>query len=54
MLASSRLKPVPQVRRAFSRTGFSREGVIRHAAKLRVFALASSRLKPVPLKTARR
>ncbi len=49
-LASSRLKPVPQVLRAFSGTGLSREGVGCHTAKLRVHTLAFSRLKPVPLK----
>jgi hypothetical protein len=49
-LASSRLKPVPQVLRAFRGTGFSREGVGCHTAKLRVHTLAFSRLKPVPLK----
>jgi hypothetical protein len=32
-------------------TGFSREGVGRHAAELRMFTRASSRLKPVPLKS---
>ena len=35
--------------RCLCRTGFSREGVSGHAAKVRVFDLASSRLKPVPL-----
>ncbi len=31
------------------RTGFSRESVMRNAARLMAFPLASSRLKPVPL-----
>jgi hypothetical protein len=31
-------------------TGFSREGVSSHTAKLMVYTKASSRLKPVPLK----
>ena len=34
-------------------TGFSREGVGCHAAKVMVLTLASSRLKPVPLKHSR-
>jgi hypothetical protein len=38
---------------AFSGTGFSREGVGRHAAKLMVLALAASRLKAGPTSTAR-
>ncbi len=56
----SRLKPVPLIDRvppvALTNldcgTGFSREGVGSHAAKLMVFTLASSRLKPVLLKTS--
>ena len=35
--------------RAFSGTGFSREGVGRNTAEWKAHALASSRLKPVPL-----
>ena len=49
-LASSRLKPVPLTPRAFCGTGFSREGVGNHTAKLMAYALASSRLKPVLLR----
>jgi hypothetical protein len=54
-LASSRLKPVPLIDRMPTvglanldcGTGFSRESVGSHAAKLMAHALASSRLKPV-------
>ncbi|SET70101.1 hypothetical protein SAMN05216197_12153 [Pseudomonas graminis] len=66
--ASSRLKPVPLkssapgpaksarlallTQHTHCGTGFSREGVRRHAAKSRVLIRASSRLKPVPLKSS--
>ena len=54
-LASSRLKPVLRNRPEVSEieheldcgTGFSRESVRRHAAKVIALALACSRLKPV-------
>ncbi|QKF52110.1 hypothetical protein FX982_03091 [Pseudomonas graminis] len=60
--ASSRLKPVlakhcvhpvTLTERELCGTGFSREGVGRHAAELMVFKQASSRLKPVPRKALR-